>query len=134
MATFFQEDDIIGKAYDARIMRRLLAYVRPYTWSVLVAMLLLLVVSLIDLVGPALTYYGIDHYIVPQVHGLSNSERGTGLLFVASVYLLILLVGLVLRYLHVLLLSIVGQHIMLDMRSQMFEHLQRLSLSYFDHN
>jgi ATP-binding cassette, subfamily B, multidrug efflux pump len=134
MASFFQEDDIIGKAYDARIMRRLLVYVRPYSWLVLVAMLSLLVVSLIDLVGPALTYYGIDHYIVPQVHGLSNSERGNGLLFVASIYLLILLVGLVLRYLHVLLLSIVGQRIMFDMRSQMFDHLQRLSLSYFDHN
>src|SRR5712692_11126163 len=134
MATFFQEDDIIGKAYDARIVRRLLTYIRPYIWLALVAMLLLVLVSLIDLVGPALTYYGIDHYIVPQVKGLSDSERGSGLLFVASVYLLILLAGLALRYLHVLLLSIVGQRIMFDMRSQMFEHLQRLSLSYFDHN
>src|SRR5207237_5730634 len=57
-----------------------------------------------------------------------------GLLEVSSVYLLVLITGLVLRYLHVLFLSIIGQHIMFDMRSQMFDHLQRLSLSYFDHN
>src|SRR5712692_2094607 len=134
MATFFQEDDIIGKAYDARIVRRLLTYIRPYIWLALVAMLLLVLVSLIDLVGPALTYYGIDHYIVPQVKGLSESERGAGLLLVASMYLLVIIIGLVLRYMHVLLLSIIGQRIMFDMRSQMFDHLQRLSLSYFDHN
>jgi len=134
MATFFQEDDIIGKAYDARIVRRLLTYIRPYIWLALVAMLLLVLVSLIDLVGPALTYYGIDHYIVPQVKGLSESERGAGLLLVASMDLLVIIIGLVLRYMHVLLLSIVGQRIMFDMRSQMFDHLQRLSLSYFDHN
>ena len=110
MATFFQEDDIIGKAYDARIVRRLLTYIRPYIWLALVAMLLLVLVSLIDLVGPALTYYGIDHSIVPQVKGLSESERGAGLLLVASMYLLVIIIGLVLRYMHVLLLSIVGAH------------------------
>jgi len=56
------------------------------------------------------------------------------LLGVASFYLLVLIAGLILRYLHVLLLSIIGQRIMFDMRSQMFDHLQRLSLAYFDHN
>src|SRR5205085_689733 len=122
MATFFHEDDILGKAYDARIMRRLLTYVRPYTWPVLLAMLLLLLVSLVDLVGPALTFYGIDHYIVPKVQ-LSENARSYGLLTVASIYLLVLILGLTLRYLHVLLLSIVGQHIMFDIRSQMFAHL-----------
>src|SRR5437899_10935998 len=120
--SFFIEDDILGKAYDARIMRRLLTYVRPYTRLVLLAMLLLLLVSLVDLVGPALTFYGIDHYIVPTIH-LSANARSYGLLTVASIYLLVLMLGLALRYLHVLLLSIVGQRIMFDMRSQMFVHL-----------
>src|SRR5213080_4292497 len=134
MSTFFQEDEITGKAYDARIMRRLLTYVRPYTWLASLAMVLLILVSLIDLVGHALTYYGIDHFIVPKVQDLNGSQRSLGLLAVASIYLCVLILGLTLRYLHVLLLSIVGQHIMFDMRSQMFEHLQRLSLSFFDHN
>ena len=134
MTTFFQEDEILGKAYDARIMRRLLTYVRPYLRVGLLAMLLLVLVSLIDLAGPALTKYAIDNYIVPQTHNLTTSQREAGTLTVASIYLCILILGLTLRYLHVLLLSIVGQHIMFDMRSQMFSHLQRLSLSYFDHN
>ncbi len=134
MATFFQEDDILGKAYDARIMRRLLTYVRPYTRLVSLALLLLLLVSLIDLVGPALTGYGIDHYIAPTTHQLSLTDRGNGLLTIAVIYMLVLTLGMVLRYLHVFILNIVGQRIMFDMRSQMFEHLQRLALSFFDHN
>ena len=134
MATFFQEDEILGKAYVARIVRRLLTYVRPYTGISVFAMTLLIIVSLIDLIGPALTFYGIDNYIVPVDKGLSATTRGTGLLVISSIYLLILLVGFTLRYLHELLLSIVGQRIMFDMRSQMFDHLQRLSLTYFDHN
>jgi len=134
MATFFQEDDILGKAYDARIVRRLLTYVRPYMRLSVVALILLFVVSLLDLVGPALTGYGIDHYVAPNNLHLSTTERGYGILWVALAFLAVLFVGLVLRYLHLLLLNIVGQRIMFDMRSQMFDHLQRLSLSYFDHN
>src|SRR5579864_910001 len=134
MATFFQEDDILGKAYDARIMRRLLTYVRPYIRLASLALLLLLLVSLIDLVGPALTGYGIDHYIAPTTHQLSPADRGNGLLMLAVIYLLVLTPGMVLRYLHVFILNIMGQRIMFDMRSQMFEHLQRLALSFFDHN
>ncbi len=134
MATFFQEDEILGKAYDARIARRLLTYVRPYAGVSILAMVLLALVSLVDLVGPALTLYGIDHYIVPTTHDLDYNQRGYGLLTVASIYILVLIVGFTLRYLHELLLIIVGQRIMFDMRSQMFDHLQRHALSYFDHN
>src|SRR5712692_6326819 len=111
MATFFQEDEILGKAYDARIMRRLLTYMRPYMRLALLALALLFLVSLVDLVGPALTGYGIDHYIVPKDVSLSASARGNGLLIVAIIYLTILTIGLALRYLHVLLLSIIGQRI-----------------------
>ncbi len=134
MATFFQEDEILGKAYDARIMRRLLTYARPYIRLTILALVFLVLVSLVDLAGPALIGYGIDHYIVPQTQNLSSTDRGLGLLSVSLVYLIVLSLGLMLRYLHVLLLSIIGQRIMFDMRSQMFDHLQRLSLSYFDHN
>ena len=134
MATFFQEDEILGKAYDARIMRRLLTYVRPYLRLSIVALVFLILLSLVDLVGPALIGYGIDHYIAPTTQTLSETQRSIGLLEVSSIYLFFLIIGLILRYLHVLFLSIIGQHIMFDMRSQMFDHLQRLSLSYFDHN
>src|SRR6266699_6711450 len=112
MTTFFQEDEILGKAYDARIARRLLTYVRPYAGVSILAMVLLALVSLVDLVGPALTLYGIDHYIVPTTHDLSYNQRGYGLLIIASIYILVLIVGFTLRYLHELLLIIVGQRIM----------------------
>lgn len=134
MATFFQEDEILGKAYDARLVRRLLTYVRPYLRLTIVALLFLILLSLIDLAGPALIGYGIDHYIAPTTQTLNDTQRSIGLIEVSSIYLLVLITGLILRYLHVLFLSIIGQHIMFDMRSQMFDHLQRLSLSYFDHN
>ncbi len=134
MAKFFQEDEILGKAYDARIMRRLFTYIRPYTYLGILALFLLLLVSLADLAGPALTGYAIDHYIAPTHHILSTTQRNTGILLVTGLFLAVLTLGLILRYCHVLLLNIIGQRIMFDMRSQMFEHLQRLSLSYFDHN
>ena len=134
MATFFQQDDILGKAYDARIIRRLLTYVRPYLRNTIVALVFLILLSLIDLVGPALIGYGINHYIAPTTQTLSEAQRSIGLLEVSCIYLFVLIIGFILRYLHVLLLSIIGQRIMFDMHSQMFDHQQRLSLSYFDHN
>ena len=103
MATFFQEDEILGKAYDARIMRRLLTYVRPYLRLSIVALVFLILLSLVDLVGPALIGYGIDHYIAPTTQTLSETQRSIGLLEVSCVYLFVLIIGLILRYLHVLL-------------------------------
>src|SRR5260221_430341 len=133
MATFFQEDDILGKAYDARIMRRLLTYVRPYMRLVIAALLLLVLFSLVDLIGPALTGYAIDQYIAPKTQSLSLSAQGNGLLLIAGIYLLALSVGMALRYLHVYILNVMGQRIMLDMRSQMFDYLKETirSILYF---
>ena len=74
MATFFQEDEILGKAYDARIMRRLLTYVRPYLRLSIVALVFLILLSLVDLVGPALIGYGIDHYIAPTTQTLTDDS------------------------------------------------------------
>src|SRR5438132_7301814 len=126
MATFFQEDEITGKAYDARIMRRLLTYVRPYTWLASLAMVLLILVSLIDLVGPALTYYGIDHFIVPKVQDLNGSQRSLGLLAVASVYIFVLILGFKLSYLYCLFLSIVGTRMLLVVCFQNLSLLPRV--------
>src|SRR5260370_1046738 len=71
---------------------------------------------------------------LPRAQSLSLSARGNGLLLIAGIYLLALSVGMALRYLHVYILNVMGQRIMLDMRSQMFDHLQRLALAFFDHN
>ena len=133
--SFFQEDEILGKAYDARLVRRLWNYVRPYRYTFLFTVVLIFIASGVDLVAPFVTQLAIDRYIVP-IHqaGLSLVDRANGVFGMALLYLLVLAVGFVLRYVQNLLLSVVGQRIMYDMRSQMFEHLQNLSLSFFDHN
>src|SRR2546429_7107902 len=120
MATFFQEDEITGKAYDARIMRRLLTYVRPYTWLASLAMVLLILVSLIDLVGPALTYYGIDHFIVPKVQDLNGSQRSLGLLAVAGGFFFFFLFGFSLRFFYVFFFCFFCEGIIFVFRSPSF--------------
>lgn len=133
--SFFQEDEILGKAYDARLVRRLWAFVWPYRRLVWLTLLVALVSVGDDLLAPYITQIAIDRYIAP-VHpaGLSVPARMNGVLLFALLYLLTLCLGFGLRYVQNFVLSLIGQRVMYDMRSAMFEHLQRLSLSFFDHN
>jgi ATP-binding cassette subfamily B protein len=132
---FFQEDEILGKAYDARLVRRLWAFVHPYRFTFLFTLALILLASGVDLLAPLVTQVAIDRFIVPtQNTGLSPTDRANGVFVMSLIYLLVLVAGFGLRYYQNFLLSIVGQRIMYDMRSKMFEHLQNLSLSFFDHN
>ena len=133
--SFFQEDEILGKAYDGRLVRRLWAFVRPYRRLVWLTLLVALVSVGNDLLAPYITQLAIDQYIAP-VHpsGLSALARMNGVLLFALFYLLTLCLGFGLRYVQNFVLSLVGQKVMYDLRSSMFEHLQRLSLSFFDHN
>ncbi|HET9110172.1 MAG TPA: ABC transporter ATP-binding protein, partial [Ktedonobacterales bacterium] len=133
--SFFQEDEILGKAYDARLVRRLWDFVWPYRRLVWLTLLVALVSVGNDLLAPYITQVAIDRYIAP-VHpgGLSAPARMNGVLLFALLYLLTLCLGFGLRYVQNFVLSLIGQRVMYDMRSAMFEHLQRLSLSFFDHN
>lgn len=133
--SFFQEDEILGKAYDARLVRRLWEYLHPYRYTFLFTLALIFIASGVDLLAPFITQLAIDRYIVRlRPTGLSLIDRANGVFVMAALYLLVLVVGFGLRYYQNFLLSVVGQRIMYDMRSKMFEHLQRLSLSFFDHN
>ena len=132
---FFQEDEILGKAYDARLVRRLWAFVRPYHRLVMVTLLVALLIVGDDLLAPYVTQIAIDRYIDPTHAGaFTTLDRMNGTLLLALVYLLILCVGFALRYLQNYTLSVIGQRVMYDLRSAMFAHLQRLSLTFFDHN
>ena len=137
MSAFIQEDEIVGKGYDGRLMRRLLRYLGPYRGLVALAVLLLLLASLADLAGPSLIGYALDHAIRPAL----AAKPGTNLdgyrqqaLLMSVYYLLFLLAGFVLRYSQTLLLNVLGQSMMFDIRTQIFSHLQRLALAYFDRN
>jgi ATP-binding cassette subfamily B multidrug efflux pump len=118
--------DGAGRGYDASLLRRLLGYLRPYRWWTLGAVLLLMSQSLLALIGPRLTQHALD-VAVPH-HDLGLLGLLTGL------YLATLLADFVVEYAGTLLTSYIGQRVMYDLRMQIFGHLQRLSISYFDRN
>jgi ATP-binding cassette, subfamily B, multidrug efflux pump len=120
------EEEALGKAYDARLMRRLLGYLRPYRWRVAAAILLLLAGAALELVGPLLTRVALDRAI---------PEGDTSLLLLLGVsFGAALLLAFVLEAAQTLLTTWLGQHVMFDLRGQIFGHLQRLPLSYYDRN
>ncbi len=133
--SFFQEDEILGKAYDARLVRRLWQYVLPHRRMFYLTLLLVLLSTGADLLAPLVTQIAIDHFIVP-VGGVTidMTARVNGVFIMAVLYILLLCAGFGLRYYENYLLSVVGQRVMYDLRSNMFSHLQRLSLAFFDRN
>jgi ATP-binding cassette subfamily B protein len=122
----FDEDEITGKAYDARLMKRLLRYGGPYRLLLTGGVLLLLVVSGLELIGPLLTKQAVDVYI--------PSRDMSGLLNILVWYSLVLIGLFALRFLQIYLTNWVGQKIMFDMRSELFDKLARLPIAYFDRN
>jgi ATP-binding cassette, subfamily B, multidrug efflux pump len=133
--SYFQEDEILGKAYDARLVRRLWQFVRPYRFLFLLALTLSFFGAGVDLLAPFITQLAIDRFIVPLHNtGLSSVDRANGVFGMSVLFLLVLVAGFLLRYFQNFLLNIMGQRIMYDMRSKMFDHLQNLPLSFFDRN
>jgi len=120
------DQDIPAAKYDAALLRRLLSYLRPYRGLAAGAVLLLLVQSGLALVGPRLTERALDVAIPRMDLGL------LGLL--AGLYLATMLLELVVEYGGALLTAFVGQRVMYDLRMEIFGHLQRLSVAYFDRN
>ncbi|MGH9380073.1 MAG: ABC transporter ATP-binding protein [Thermoanaerobaculia bacterium] len=151
-ATAFHEEEILGKAYDARLMRRLLGYVKPYRGMVALAVALILLSSFLELVGPLATAVAIDLYIAPAVAPGEATSRATrwvaetlaaaglevtpeqGILAVSVVFLLSLGLGFFVLYWQSLVLQLMGQYIMRDLRNQIFGRLQRLPVQFFDRN
>jgi len=121
-----EDQDLPTAGYDAALLRRLLQYLRPYRWLAVGAVLLLLFQSGLALVGPRLTEQALDVAIPRADLGL--------LALLAGLYLATLLLELVVEYGGVLLTTFVGQRVMYDLRMEIFGHLQRLSVSYFDRN
>jgi len=120
------DDDILGKAYDRKLMRRLLVYTRPYRGLMYGAFALLCVEGAIQVVGPLLTRRVID---------VAVPARNVGIVVVSTVLLFFaLLAEFVLSYVQIWLTSLLGQRVMRDIRMEIFEHLQRLSVAFFDRN
>jgi ATP-binding cassette subfamily B protein len=120
------EEEVLGKAYDARLMRRLLGYLRPYKLQVAIALVAIIAASVLQLAQPWLMKVAIDRYIATgDLEGLDR---------IALAFLAILLGSFALEYVQTWILQMTGQRIMFDMRMQIYEHLHRLDLKFFDKN
>lgn len=118
------EEENLGKAYDARLMRRLLEYLRPYRWRVVAAIAVLLGSAAVELVIPWVTGLAIDRAI---------PARDVAMLWrLGAAMVAAILVNFVLEATQTLLTTTLGQRVMYDLRKQIFAHLQRLSLSFYD--
>ena len=120
------DEDVLGKAYDARLMRRLLQYLRPYWRQVLLALAAIVVGGLAALAQPYLIKVAIDRHIAAGA--LAGLDR------LAFIFLAVLLVGFAAEYVQTWTMQLTGQRIMFDLRMAVYGHLQRLDLRYYDRN
>jgi ATP-binding cassette subfamily B protein len=120
------DEEVLGKAYDARLMRRLLTYLRPYKRYVALALVLILVESGLEVAFPWLTKVAIDRYIA--------SANMAGLAIIAAAYSMLLAIRFLVASVQTYVLQNTGQKIMYDMRMQVFGHLHTLSPSFYDKN
>lgn len=129
----FREEEALGKAYDAQLTRRLLGYLRPYKGRVLFALALTLAINPLELVNPYLFKVAVDSYIVPVIGGHVALAAGLrGLAWVVLGFLATLVFGFTLAYIQIRVMQRVGQQTMYDLRREIFSHLQRLPMSFFD--
>ena len=122
----YHEEEALGKAYDARLMKRLLKYARPYRVKLIIAIILLIGGSALQLLLPVTIQIGIDEYLMTKDIG--------GLGEITLVYGGILIASFVLSYLQLFITMLVGQKVQYDIRMEIFSHLQKLHLQFFDKN
>ena len=122
----FHEEEALGKAYDARLMRRLLRYLRPHWWLVGLAVMILAAAAGLEIIGPWLTKIALDDAIPQKDGGL--------LATLAMAYLGAMLLTFLLQYAQRILTTWLGQRIMYDLRREIFQKFQRLDLKYYDKN
>lgn len=126
IAGYNEEDEVIGKAYDSRLVGRFSRYMRPYAWRVVLAVALLLATTGLQLAQPLLVQQAIDRDI---------AKRTTGdLWWIISLYLVALALLFTFRYIQSLIMVLVSQKVMNDLRLQLFRHLQRMSIAFYDSN
>ncbi len=148
------EEEVLGKAYDSRLMRRLLGYLRPYTLQVVVALSSIVLKAAADVIGPLLTMFAIDIYLAPfgsahhsdavsqklltHVHDwfarTFSSDPLTGIGQICAVYAGLLIFSFILEFTQTYFMLWTGQKVMFDLRSQIFRHLQFMHIGYFDKN
>jgi len=136
------EEEVLGKAYDSRLMRRLLTYMRPYGLVVSLSLILLLFDSLLQIIGPLLTKLAVDRYLVPSrpsrtfplLDNWLSHDPWAGLTQIAELYLVVVILGFAFDFGQTYFMQWTGQRAMFDLRRQLMAHLQTLDVAYFDKN
>ena len=129
------EEEALGKAYDSRLMRRLLQYMKPYKWHVALALVMVAVVTPLELAPPLIFRKAIDGYFVPALNQvISEASAWSGIGWLSLLFLAVLAFDFLAQYIQIRIMQRVGQQTMYDMRSEIFSHMQRLPMSYFDRN
>jgi ATP-binding cassette subfamily B protein len=140
MAANIHEEEVLGKAYDSRLMKRLLGYLRPYKLHVAIALVAIVLKSAADIAGPYLTKIAVDKYLAPAASTHSfldrwlSSKPFTGIAQITAMYVGLLFGSFVLEFLQTYFMQWTGQKVMFDLRSQIFRHLQRMHIGFFDRN
>src|SRR5580700_3629753 len=134
------DEEVLGKAYDARLMKRLLTYLHKYRWQVAVALVAIVLKAGADVLGPYLTKVAIDKYLANRTEAHSLLDRFlsrnplTGIAQIAGMYIGLLLFSFLLEFTQTYIMQWTGQKVMFDLRAQIFRHLQGLHISFFDRN
>jgi ATP-binding cassette subfamily B multidrug efflux pump len=154
-----QDDDVVGKAYDSRLMRRLITYLYPYKWACILSIVAILLKAAADVLGPYLTMVAVDLYLKPAAdstpqaaavdaasgvaahpwlaHWLSpwaGAGAWTGISELAGIWLAAMIFSYGLEALQTWLMQWTGQKVMFDMRRQIFRHMQQMHIGFFDRN
>ena len=134
------EEEVLGKAYDSRLMRRLLAYLRPYRWQVALALGAIIFKSFADVLGPYMVKVAVDRYLAPVPSAATgmwswlSPQPRHGVAQIAAIYLSLLVLTFVFEFLQTYYMQWTGQKVMFDLRSQIFRHLQRMHVAFYDKN
>ena len=135
-----QEEEVLGKAYDSRLMRRLLTYLRPYRWQVTIAIASIILKSVCDVLGPYLVKVAVDRYLAPvkgptvRLWSWLSPRPLHGIAQISAIYFSLLVLTFVFEFLQTYFMQWTGQKVMFDLRSQIFRHLQRMHVAFYDHN
>jgi ATP-binding cassette subfamily B protein len=135
------DDDVVGKVYDGRLMRRLLTYLRPYGLQTTLSALAIVIKAASDVMGPFLVKVAVDNYMTADkpahpswLARQLSPDAFTGITEIAALYLGALMLTFGLEFLQTYLMQWTGQKIMFDLRSQIFRHIQTQDVGFFDKN
>ncbi len=142
MADSHHEEEVLGKAYDSRLMKRLLTYLRPYKLQVGIALGAIVLKAGADVIGPYLTKVAVDKYLslptgIPATSPLDSwlsHDAMTGIAQIAALYVGALVFSFFVEFVQTYLMQWTGQKVMFDLRSQIFRHLQRMHVGFYDKN